>query len=127
MKTVHLVEDNPDNADLVLDILDGTFDVQVFSDGPGLLRHLEQEEPPAVFLLDISLPGMDGVSLLKALRASPKTRHVPAIALTAHAMKNEKERLLDEGFNDYISKPIVDEDALMESLGRLAEASSTTK
>jgi CheY-like chemotaxis protein len=68
---------------------------------------------PDLILLDISLPGMDGFGMFDELRKDEKLRHIPVVALTARAMKGDKEELLSYGFNGYISKPINSE--LMES------------
>ena len=61
---------------------------------------------PALVLLDVALPDMDGVATLNALRANPRTSAIPVIAVTAFAMKGDRERLLDSGFDGYVSKPI---------------------
>jgi len=69
-------------------------------------------------LLDISLPGMDGNEILSEIRRDGRMRHLPIIALTAHAMAGDRERFLDAGFNDYITKPIVDESLLVNAIER---------
>jgi two-component system sensor histidine kinase/response regulator len=69
-------------------------------------------------LLDISLPGMDGNEILSEIRRDGRMRHLPIIALTAHAMAGDRERFLDAGFNDYITKPIVDESLLLNAIER---------
>jgi two-component system sensor histidine kinase/response regulator len=69
-------------------------------------------------LLDISLPGMDGNEILSEIRRDGRMRHLPIIALTAHAMAGDRERFLDAGFNDYITKPIVDESLLIKAIDR---------
>jgi CheY-like chemotaxis protein len=71
-------------------------------------------------LLDISLPGMSGVELVARLRADAVLRHVPVIALTAHAMAGDRETYLAAGFDAYVTKPIVDEGVLLRTLERLA-------
>lgn len=122
MKTLYLVEDNPDNADLVIDLLEDRYQIIHFPDANEALKCLEgnpSENPPDLFLLDISLPGMDGITLLRTLRQHPKWKSIPAIALTAHAMKSEKEGLMSVGFDGYVSKPIVDEEALISSIEKL--------
>lgn len=76
-----------------------------------------------MLLLDISLPEMDGTELLARLRAAGEPlATVPAIALTAHAMSGDRERYLALGFDDYVTKPIVDEGVLIEAIERLANA-----
>jgi CheY-like chemotaxis protein len=73
-----------------------------------------------VILLDISLPGMSGVELVQLLRADAALRHVPVIALTAHAMAGDRETYLAAGFDAYVTKPIVDEGVLLRTIDRLA-------
>ena len=62
---------------------------------------------PTLILLDLSMPQMDGWEMIKRVRANPKTAHVPVIALTAHAMRGDKERVLAAGFDGYIPKPFL--------------------
>jgi two-component system, cell cycle response regulator DivK len=64
------------------------------------------ENQPALILMDIQLPGMDGITALKQLRADPKTKTIPAIAITASAMSYNRQAMLAEGFDGYQSKPI---------------------
>ena len=61
---------------------------------------------PTLILMDIQMPGMDGISALKALRKNESTGNIPVIAITSYAMKGDRERFLSEGFVDYISKPV---------------------
>lgn len=119
MPRIALVEDNPDNQMLIevlVEDLEGEFELDQYEDGPsaltGILAH-----PPDVVLLDISLPGMDGVAVLQELRAS-RLAHLPVIALTAHAMEGDRERFLAAGFDDYVAKPILDEDLLFDAVRR---------
>ena len=69
-------------------------------------------------LLDISLPEMDGGEVLRRIRADPDLRDLPVIALTAHAMAGDREKYLAAGFNDYVTKPIVDEQILLDAIQR---------
>jgi CheY-like chemotaxis protein len=101
-----IVEDNPRNLKLVRDVLGfagyRTLEAQNAEDGIGLAdRHL-----PDLILMDVQLPGMDGDEALRRLRDSARTRDIPVIALTAFAMKNDRDRLLAEGFHGYLVKPI---------------------
>src|SRR5437588_7896758 len=111
MKTLLLVEDNQDNADLIRDLLGDQYQLVCFCDGPSALAALTPKEAvlPDLLLLDISLPGMDGTTLLRQIRSQDHLKHIPAVALTAHAMKSDKENLIAAGFNAYLSKPITDE------------------
>lgn len=61
---------------------------------------------PDVVLMDVQMPGMDGISALRRLRAEPRTAAIKVVALTALAMKGDRERLIKEGFDGYIEKPI---------------------
>jgi two-component system sensor histidine kinase/response regulator len=67
-------------------------------------------------LLDISLPELDGGEVLRRIRADAVLRHLPVIALTAHAMAGDREKYLAAGFNDYVSKPIVEEQVLLDAI-----------
>jgi CheY-like chemotaxis protein len=75
-------------------------------------------------LLDISLPGMDGNEILQRIRKDENLRNLPVIALTAHAMAGDREKFLAAGFDDYITKPIVDESQLVASIERLLKKRS---
>ncbi len=118
MKRVAVVEDNEDNRLLVAAILGGRYAVEEYADGPAALAGLAAS-PPDLVLLDISLPGLDGVEVLRRLRAAPALAHLPVVALTAHAMAGDRERFLAEGFDDYVTKPIVDEVRLVGAVSRL--------
>lgn len=120
MKKIAVVEDNPDNRLLVRAILMDTYQITEFETGAAALAGLSTERPDLV-LLDISLPELDGVGVLQALREDPELRDLPVIALTAHAMAGDRERYLEAGFDDYISKPIVDEDELFHAIECLLE------
>ena len=115
-----LVEDNPDNAELICALLEDEYDIHVAGTADDAMAYLEEvaDNPPPLFLLDISLPGRDGVELLRQLRGDDRFSGIPAIALTAHAMKDDRNRLLAVGFDDYVSKP-VDEAILTDSISRL--------
>src|SRR5262249_31079169 len=75
---------------------------------------LALDKPPALVLMDIQLPGMDGITALKQLRANPQTKSVPVIAITASTMTNNRQAMLAEGFDGYQSKPISVKDFLGE-------------
>lgn len=121
MKKIAIVEDNPDNRLLLQVLLEDQFDLAEYGDGPSALEGITTS-PPDLVLMDISLPGMDGEEVLQRLRADPSVRELPVIALTAHAMAGDRERLMQAGFNDYITKPVVDEAVLLDSIGRLLVA-----
>jgi CheY-like chemotaxis protein len=118
MKTIAVVEDNPDNMLLIRTLLEDLYTIQEYTSGIEAVEGIRDKVPDLV-LLDISLPEMDGVAVLQELRLHPKTKHLPAIALTAHSMMGDQEKYLALGFNDYISKPIIDFDILYQSIDRL--------
>jgi len=114
---ITVVEDNPDNRLLIRILLSDSYDVIECVDGFEAVAQIPQA-PPSLVLLDVSLPGMDGLQVLKTLRAIPALDSVPILALTAHAMSGDRERFLAAGFDDYVSKPIVDEQLLFEAIAR---------
>jgi len=114
---VAVVEDNPDNRFLVQALLEDLYDLTEFENGVAALEGLTQNEPDLI-LLDISLPDMDGLDVFRWIRDQEELVEVPVIALTAHAMAGDREKFLAEGFNDYVTKPIVDETILLESISR---------
>jgi CheY-like chemotaxis protein len=101
-----LVEDNALNRDMLSRRLRRAgFDIIVATDGQEALS-LIRDENPALVLLDMNLPVLDGWSVCRETRATPQTADVPIIALTAHAMSEDRERALAAGCDDYATKPI---------------------
>ncbi len=117
MKRIAVVEDNPDNRLLLRAILSGSYDVEEYGNGPDALAAFAGN-PPDVVLLDISLPGMDGLEILSRIRGDAALRGLSVIALTAHAMAGDREKYLAAGFDDYVTKPIVDETILLQAIER---------
>ena len=115
MTTIAVVEDNADNRLLLQALLAERFDLVEYDNGVDALAGLRASLPDLV-LLDISLPGMDGNEILTRIRTDDRLRHLPVIALTAHAMSGDREKYLSAGFNDYITKPIVDETVLLGAI-----------
>lgn len=100
-----VIEDNPDNLITLRAILKNGYDLIEVSNGEtGLLTAFD--ESPDLILMDIALPDMDGYAIIKKLKAHETIRHIPVIALTAHAMKGDREAILSAGCDDYLSKPI---------------------
>jgi two-component system cell cycle response regulator DivK len=106
MKKVLVVEDNSLNLELVLDILDAMgFEARGVEEGKEALGIIENEQYDLV-LMDIELPGMNGIEVMENIKKKKSYEKVPVIALTAYAMKGDKERLIASGFDDYMAKPI---------------------
>jgi CheY-like chemotaxis protein len=119
---IALVEDNPDNRLLVGAILEELYEIDEYESGQEALEGIRRERP-ALVLLDISLPGMDGTEVLAVIRQDDGLRELPVIALTAHAMAGDREKFLSAGFDDYLTKPIVDEQILIDAIARLLSRS----
>ena len=117
---IAVIEDNPDNRLLLRALLEDDYHITEYETGLEALNELPWNLPRVV-LLDISLPGMDGVEVLAHIRRDPRLRHLPVIALTAHAMSGDREKFLAAGFDDYIAKPIVDETLLYAAIERMME------
>jgi CheY-like chemotaxis protein len=117
-KMIAVVEDNADNRLLVHALLEDRYDLTEYATGRDALTGLRASVPDLV-LLDVSLPEMDGVEVVRAIRADERLRRLPLVALTAHAMRGDRERFLRSGFDSYVAKPIVDEDELLSTIARL--------
>jgi CheY-like chemotaxis protein len=101
-----VVEDNERNLKLLRDVLEyAGYDVRVARTAEDALT-LAVSEPPDLVLMDLQLPGIDGMEALRRLRESPRTAEIPVVAVTAQAMKQDRDRALDAGFNGYVEKPI---------------------
>ncbi|MFN2629121.1 MAG: response regulator [Gaiellaceae bacterium] len=105
-QVILIVEDNARNLKLARDILNHsgyrTLEAQNAEDGLALAR----AERPQLVLMDVQLPGIDGVEALNRLRADPLTANIPVVALTAFAMKDDRDRFLAIGFDAYLEKPL---------------------
>jgi two-component system cell cycle response regulator len=104
--TVVIVDDEPDNLEVLYEVL-SMYDAQVhpMPNGREALALL-QTLVPTLVITDLSMPEMDGYELLTAIRAIKGREKTPVIALTAHAMLGDKERILSQGFDGYVTKPI---------------------
>lgn len=103
---VLVVEDNGKNRKLVRDILQFHGYVILEAETAEVGVSVAQEQQPALILMDVQLPGMDGITAMRMLKGDERTRRIPIIALTALAMKGDQERLLAAGFDGYMDKPI---------------------
>lgn len=103
---VLIVEDNAKNLKLVRDVLQfkGYHTLEATTAAAGLA--LARAYQPHLILLDVQLPDMNGVAAIGRLRADPTTAAIPVVALTAFAMKDDREQLLQAGFDGYLAKPI---------------------
>jgi CheY-like chemotaxis protein len=101
-----IVDDNPTNLKLALCVLElEGYLVDQAVDAEQAMIFLRDTVPDLIFM-DISLPGMDGLTLTRKLKAEDRFKHVPIVALTAYAMKGDKENALNAGCDGYIAKPI---------------------
>lgn len=104
-KTILIVEDEPQNRKLFRDVLQyrGYTVLEAMDGREGIA--LAREHFPDLILMDIQMPVMDGISATRALKQNEITRHIRVVALTANAMPGDKEKILEAGCHDYISKP----------------------
>lgn len=106
MPKILLVEDNEMNRDMLSRRLQKRgYEVVIAEDGEQGVR-LAQSEAPALVLMDMSLPVLDGWEATRQLKADPATRSIPVIALTAHAMAGDRERAMEAGADDFDTKPV---------------------
>jgi CheY-like chemotaxis protein len=108
MATILLVEDHPMNRKLVRDILLFQFEVEEAVSAEAAQDWLQSHRPDLI-LMDIQLPGMDGLTLTRLLKSEPATADIPIVALSAHAMTRDIELARQAGCIDYITKPITDD------------------
>ena len=107
-RKILVVEDNDMNMQLVEFLLEegGYTIVKATSGEEALALTRDSVSAPDLILMDIHLPGMDGLSVVRAMKEDARTARIPILALTAHAMRGDKDRFLDAGCDGYISKPI---------------------
>ena len=110
-----VVEDNDKNMKLARDVLQATgYSTLEATTGEEAVE-LALSQAPTLVLMDVRLPGIDGVEALARLRQNERTASIPVLALTAQAMSGDRERFLEAGFDGYLAKP-VDVGALIESV-----------
>jgi CheY-like chemotaxis protein len=101
-----VVEDNPMNMELFKDLLEVQgYEVHEATNGQEALDQVKSNEFDLI-LMDVQLPGMDGLTATKMIREDPKNKDIPIIALTSYAMKGDEERMKEAGCNAYVAKPI---------------------
>lgn len=106
MTKILYVEDNEDNIYMLKSRLERRgFSVVVAMDGEQAVEMAEAEDP-ALIVMDLSLPNVDGWEATRRLKANDKTQHIPVVALSAHAMVGDRETALDAGCDDYDTKPV---------------------
>ena len=124
MPRILLVEDNEMNRDMLSRrLLRKGFEVVIAEDGALGVAHATSDSP-ALILMDMSLPVIDGWEATRRLKADAATAHIPIIALTAHAMSEDRDKAMAAGCDDYDTKPI-DLDRLLAKIASLLEKSGS--
>jgi CheY-like chemotaxis protein len=116
MTTILVVEDNWVNRKMCHDLLADRFEV-LEADSPAAALALLAKCLPDLILMDVQLPGMDGLTLTRLLKANPRTRPIPIVGVSAHAMDADVRRALEAGCADYLVKPI-DIDTFVDRVAR---------
>ena len=122
MAKVLIVEDNPANMTLAVFLLESADHLVISATNAEAGLTLARQEQPDLILMDIQLPGMDGLQATVLLKRDEATRAIPVIALTALAMKGDEERIRAAGCDGYIAKPLAYKDFLAVISSRLATA-----
>lgn len=105
-QSILVVDDNESNLELIEAILESKdYLVKTAMDAEEAMKVLETFQPKLI-LMDLQLPGMDGLEFTRLLKSDPARRHISIIALTAYAMKGDEEKALAAGCDDYVTKPI---------------------
>ena len=120
MRRILIVEDVEYNRDLLVQLLEDDYEVLTAADGAAGIE-LAARGRPDLILMDLSLPVVDGWEATRRLKARPETLAIPVIALTAHAMQGDEDKARACGCDDYLTKPI-DEDQLFAKLARFLGA-----
>jgi CheY-like chemotaxis protein len=116
MSTILIVEDVDYNRELLVQLLEEDYRILTAADGAAGVETAARERPDLI-LMDLSLPVIDGWEATRRLKARPETEAIPIIALTAHAMQGDEDKARACGCDDYLTKPI-DEDQLFAKLER---------
>ena len=103
---VLIVDDNPTNLKLVTFLVKASgYDVDTAQDADSAIAAIQANRPKLI-LMDLQLPGVDGLELTRRLKADPATRAIKIIAVTAYAMKGDQEKATEAGCDDYVTKPV---------------------
>ena len=122
-RTLLYIEDSPANMEVVAQIIMRYPDIRLVTAVNGALGiEVARSEMPTVILLDLNLPGISGMNVMKALRDDPLTTHIPVLALTANAMPLDREKALNAGFFRYMSPKPIKVDEFMETLTAALES-----
>jgi len=114
VKKILIVEDVDLNLDLLIQLLEDDYDLMIAKNGASGVEMASTDNPDLI-LMDMSLPIMDGWEATRIIKSSKQTGHIPIIGLSAHAMAGDREKALEAGSDDYLTKP-VDENLLFELL-----------
>lgn len=117
MHKIAIVDDAKDSRDFLYYLLRDEFDILRYENGEEALGKI-RDDKPELMLLDIRLRGIDGVEVLNRIRNDEAVRALPVFAVTANAMVGDREKYLAAGFDEYISKPIIDVDQFLEIIRR---------
>lgn len=113
-KRILLVEDNEFNRDLFTQILENEFEILAAMDGATAIAKAIEERPDLI-LMDLGLPALDGWEATRRIKTDDALKHIPVVAVTSHAMADDERRARAVGCDDYLAKPI-DEDELMAKI-----------
>jgi two-component system, cell cycle response regulator DivK len=122
MKRILIAEDNAVNRELLRELLEILgCSVTEACNGQEALEMMEQEQPD-LLLLDISMPVLDGFATVRKIRENPKLSALPVLAVTAYAMRGDEEKILNSGFDGYLSKPVNSQSLAIALDGHLGKA-----
>jgi two-component system, cell cycle response regulator DivK len=119
MKKILIVEDVELNVELLVQLLEDDYELLTASDGAAALKLLETQHPNLI-LMDVSLPVLDGLETTRRIKRQPGLRHIPIIALTAHAMQGDEAKAREAGCDAYLTKPL-SETLLWQTLAQFLE------
>ncbi len=118
-KKILVVDDTEFNRDLVVQLLEDEFELIIAQDGAEGLKQT-QDQRPDLILMDLGMPVMDGWEATRKIKANDELRHIPIIAVTSHAMTGDEVEARKAGCDDYLPKPI-DEDELLKKIRKFLD------